>query len=102
MMSTRVTTESLDQEGRGIARVEGNTVFVEGALPGEQVAIETLKTKAAFDIARVVGIVPASASRVTPRCPHFGVCGSCLFLHAYPALQLAATHPTLEVSLEHI
>ena len=102
MMSTRVTTESLDQEGRGIARVEGKTVFVEGALPGEQVAIETLKTKAAFDIARVVGIDRASAARVTPRCPHFGVCGGCSLQHADPALQLAAKQRTLEDALERI
>ena len=28
--------ESLDQEGRGVARVDGKAVFVDGALPGER------------------------------------------------------------------
>src|SRR5205085_6279355 len=80
MMSTCVTIESLDQEGRGVARVEGKTVFVEGALPGEQVRIETLKKKPAYEIARVVAIDKASASRVTPQCLHFGFCGGCALL----------------------
>jgi len=102
MMSTCVTIESLDQEGRGVARVEGKAVFVEGALPGEQVRIETLKKKPAYDIARVVAIDKASASRVTPRCPHFGVCGGCTLQHADPALQVAAKQRTLEDALERI
>src|SRR5947208_9977263 len=96
MMSTCVTIESLDQEGRGVARVEGKTVFVEGALPGEQVRIETLKKKLSYDIARVVAIDKASASRVAPRCPHFGVCGGCSLQHADFALQVASKQKTLE------
>jgi len=102
MMSTCVTIESLDQEGRGVARVEGKAVVVEGALPGEQVRIETLKKKPAYEIARVVAIDKASASRVTPRCPHFGVCGGCTLQHADPALQVAAKQRTLEDALERI
>src|SRR5206468_2262190 len=102
MMSTSVTIESLDQEGRGVARVEGKTVFVEGALPGEQVRIETLKRKPSFEVARVVAIDKASAGRSAPRCPHFGVCGGCSLQHADPALQVAAKQKTLEDALERI
>ena len=101
-MGICVTIESLDQEGRGIGRVEGKAVFVEGALPGEQVRIETLKKKPAYEIARVVAIDKANASRVTPRCPHFGVCGGCTLQHADPALQVAAKQRTLEDALERI
>ena len=102
MMDTCVTIESLDQEGRGVARVEGKAVFVEGALPGEQVRIETLKKKPSFDVARVIAIDRASASRVVPRCPHFGVCGGCSLQHADPALQVAAKQKTLEDALLRI
>lgn len=101
-MGTRVTIESLDQEGRGVARVEGKAVFVEGALPGEQVIVETLKAKPTFEIARVAAIEKASGSRVRPRCPHFGVCGGCSLQHADPALQLASKQRTLEDALERI
>jgi 23S rRNA (uracil1939-C5)-methyltransferase len=97
-----VTIESLDNEGRGIARIEGKAVFVEGALPGERVVIQTLKRKPTFEIARAVAIQRASPSRTAPRCPHFGVCGGCSMQHADPALQVAAKQRVLEEALERI
>jgi 23S rRNA (uracil1939-C5)-methyltransferase len=33
------TIESLEHEGRGVAHVEGKTIFIEGALPGERVVL---------------------------------------------------------------
>ena len=76
-----VTIESLDQDGRGVARLDGKTVFVEGALPGEAVTIATLKRKPTYELARVEAIEKASPARVEPRCPHFGVCGGCAIQH---------------------
>jgi 23S rRNA (uracil1939-C5)-methyltransferase len=99
---TVVSIESLDQEGRGIAHVDGKAVFVEGALPGEQVTTVTLKEKPSYAIARVAQILKASASRVVPRCPHFGVCGGCTLQHAHPSLQIAAKQRALEDALERI
>ena len=102
MSPSTVTIESLDNEGRGIARVEGKAVFVEGALPGERVAIETLKRKPSYEIARAVAIEHASPSRTAPRCPHFGVCGGCSLQHAEPSLQVAAKQRMLEETLQRI
>src|SRR6185437_16484330 len=101
-MPTEVTVESLDQEGRGVARVDGKAVFVEGALPGERVTIEILRDRPSYAIARTVGVLAASASRVTPRCPHFGVCGGCTLQHADVALQVAAKQRVLEEALARI
>ena len=99
---TIVSIESLDQEGRGVAHVDGKAVFVEGALPGEQVTTVTLKEKPNYAIARVVQILKASSSRVVPRCPHFGVCGGCTLQHAHPSLQIAAKQRALEDALARI
>ena len=101
-MSTFTTIESLDQEGRGVAHIDGKAVFVEGGLPGERVSMEVIKRKPSYEIARITGIAKASASRVTPRCPHFGVCGGCTLQHADPALQLAAKQRALEEALARI
>lgn len=102
MSDAPVTIESLDNEGRGIARIEGKAVFVEGALPGERVVIETLKRKPSYEIARAVTIERASPSRTTPRCPYFGICGGCSMQHADPALQVAAKQRVLEETLQRI
>ena len=99
---TELTIESLDQEGRGVAHAEGKVVFVEGALPGERVRAEIVKRKPSFDVARTVDVVRANASRVAPRCPHFGVCGGCTLQHADPALQVAAKQRALEEALARI
>jgi 23S rRNA (uracil1939-C5)-methyltransferase len=71
-------------------------------LTGERVSIEFLKRKPSYDIARVAAIERASASRVTPRCPHFGVCGGCTLQHAAPALQIAAKQRALEDAFARI
>ena len=93
---------SLDQEGRGVARIAGKAVFVEGALPGERVAIATLKRKPTYEIARAERILAASAARVDPRCPHFGVCGGCSLQHQDAGAQVATKQRTLEDALWHL
>jgi 23S rRNA (uracil1939-C5)-methyltransferase len=82
--------------------VDGKTVFVEGALPGEQAVIETFRRKPNFDIARAVVLADINPSRAKPRCPHFGVCGGCTLQHADVALQVAAKQRVLEDALARI
>jgi len=97
-----VVIESLDQEGRGVAHVDGKATFVEGALPGERVDAVTVRERPTYAVARAGNIRKASASRVTPRCPHFGVCGGCTLQHAHPSLQIAAKQRALEDALARI
>jgi len=106
LKSTIVEIESLDPEGRGVARHGGKVVFVEGALPGECARIETLRAKAKYENARVVEVLRASNQRVTPPCPHFGLhagaCGGCSMQHLTPAAQIATKQRVLEDALWHI
>jgi len=102
VVAPHVAITSLDQEGRGLTRIDGKAVFVEGALPGEVVTITTLKKKPSYEIARAEAIVRASAGRVTPRCPHFGVCGGCTLQHFDAAAQVAGKQRALEDALWHI
>ena len=98
-----VDIESLDAEGRGVARnAEGKVVFVEGALPGERVSCQRVTGKRKFDIARVTSVLPASGSRRQPQCPHFGLCGGCATQHADSRTQMAAKQRWLEDNLERI
>jgi len=97
-----VVITALDQEGRGVARREGKVAFVEGALVGERVAIELTREKASYALARTVEIERASAARVPPACPYFGICGGCSLQHLEPAAQVAMKQRVLEDALWHI
>jgi 23S rRNA (uracil1939-C5)-methyltransferase len=95
--------DSLDAEGRGVARTaEGKVVFVEGALPGEEVAFQVLKKKASFEVGRLTAIGKSASSRQAPRCPHFGVCGGCSLQHTDARTQMAAKQRWLEENLARI
>ena len=97
-----LSIESLESEGRGVARDEGKVVFVEGALPGEIVEARTTRQGSSYDQARTVRVLRESASRREPRCPHFGMCGGCATQHTDLRTQMAAKQRWLEDSLERI
>jgi len=94
--------ESLDQEGRGVARRDGKAVFIEGALPGEVVTYSSYRKKPTYEIATLGAVIKESASRVAPRCPHFGNCGGCSLQHFDARAQVAVKQRVLEDSLWHI
>jgi 23S rRNA (uracil1939-C5)-methyltransferase len=97
-----LTVESLDQEGRGIARRDGKTIFIEGALPGERVTCSPYRKKPAYEVATLVKVVKPTAQRVTPRCRYFGLCGGCSLQHLEARAQVAVKQRVLEDSLWHI
>ena len=98
--------DSLDLDGRGVARLEGKVAFIEGALPGERVLWQRTRSKPRFDTGRVVQVLRASSDRVTPRCPHFGLdrgcCGGCTMQHLDARAQVAIKQRMLEETLWHI
>ena len=98
--------ESLDLEGRGIARLDGKVAFIEGALPGELVRWQRHRSKARYDTGRVVEVLRASSLRVHPRCPHFGLeqgsCGGCSMQHLDVRAQVAIKQRMLEETLWRI
>jgi 23S rRNA (uracil1939-C5)-methyltransferase len=92
----------LAHDGRGIARIDGKAVFIEGALPGERVRFRVFKRRRQLDEAGLVEVLTASPDRVVPKCAHFGICGGCSLQHLAPAAQLAAKERQLLDNLERI
>jgi 23S rRNA (uracil1939-C5)-methyltransferase len=84
-----VQVETLAHDGRGVAHRDGKAVFLDGALPGEQVRFHYTARHSGYDEGRVSEVVEAAADRVSPRCPHFGGCGGCTLQHLAPDRQLA-------------
>lgn len=88
---TRVLhVERLALGGRGVARVEGYTVFVERGLPGQEVEAMILRRRKSYAEARVVRVLSPGPREVEPRCAHFGVCGGCALQHLEVAAQAEA------------
>lgn len=69
--------------GRGIAKVDGYTVFVDKAVPGDRVLARIIKKKQSYAEARTIEVVEASPDRVAAPCKYSGMCGGCKwqFLH---------------------
>ena len=101
-MNPVVTIESLDHEGKGVAHLEGKTLFVDGALPGERCEVSSYRRKPHFEQAQVTAVLKASPFRVTPACPWFGVCGGCSHQHLDEAAQVAVKQRVLEDCFSHI
>jgi 23S rRNA (uracil1939-C5)-methyltransferase len=96
------TITDLGHDGRGVARVDGKTVFVSGALLGEQVMAKLRKRHRHFDEAEVVELITRSPHRVEPKCRHFAECSGCSLQHLDAASQIAAKQRVLAENFERI
>ena len=102
-----LTVDSLDLEAQGVARnAEGKVVFIEGALPGEQVQVSVGRSKNAWEQGTMTALRRESAQRVRPGCPHFGLhagaCGGCKMQHLHAGAQVAVKQRVLEDNLQHL
>ncbi len=98
-----LTVESLDLEAQGVAHnVEGKVVFVEGALPGEQVLVAVGRRKNNWEQGTMTALRRESSQRVTPRCEYFGLCGGCKMQHFHVGAQVAVKQRVLEDNLWHL
>jgi 23S rRNA (uracil1939-C5)-methyltransferase len=97
-----VDITDLSHDGRGVARVDGKTVFVAGGLPGERVRARRTQRHRNYDEAKVEELLTRSADRIEPRCPHFGGCGGCSLQHLPPGKQIEAKQRVLAENFERI
>ncbi|MFT6471958.1 MAG: 23S rRNA (uracil1939-C5)-methyltransferase [Neptuniibacter pectenicola] len=76
-----IEVSALSHEGRGIAKQGGKTLFITGALPGEQVRVNIDTRHRRYDEASCTEVVTASEHRVSPACEYYGRCGGCDLQH---------------------
>ncbi len=84
-----VRAEKMAAGGDAIAHLaDGRVVFVDGALPGEDVRVEVHSDKRDFARARVLDVLTPSHARVQPPCPELARgCGGCAWQHVEPTAQ---------------
>ena len=92
---------ALSHDGRGIGRIEGKTVFVDSALPGETVNFIYTQKRGKFDEGRTVEVLKSCADRVGPRCAQAGLCGGCSLQHMDPQAQIEMKQGVLLEQLQH-
>ena len=85
-MNLKIT--GLGTNGEGVGRHDNLTVFVEGALPDEEIFAEVTQSKKNYAVAKLVKILRESADRVKPFCPIYDECGGCQLQHLSYAAQI--------------
>ncbi len=73
--------DALGSNGEGIGRIDGYTIFVEGALPGEKISVLIVKVKKNYGYGKLMEILEASSERREPVCPVAKQCGGCQLQH---------------------
>lgn len=67
----------MSENGEGIGKVDGYTLFIKDALIGDVVKAGLTKVKKNYAFARVVEILKPSENRITPPCQYHRQCGGC-------------------------
>ena len=94
--------EKLSHDGRGIARIDGKTTFIDGALSGETIQFQYTVKKKDYDEGITLSVIEPSPQRVTPACPHYALCGGCSLQHLDGNAQIHEKQVLLLDSLSRI
>ena len=68
-------------EGEGIAKIDGYTIFVNGAIKGEKCKILIVKITTSHAYGKLLEIIDRSAYRIKPDCATYQRCGGCSLRH---------------------
>jgi len=71
----------MGENGEGIGKVDGFTIFVDGGIVGDKVKVKLIKKKKHYGMGKIIKLIDGSNHRVDPKCPHAFVCGGCQVQH---------------------
>ena len=97
-----VSITDLGIHGEGIGKVDGFTVFVPGALPGERAEVRIIRVKKSYATGKLVTFKEQTPHRVKPECPVYDQCGGCQISHISYEEQLAIKHHSVVSVIERI
>ena len=98
----QVSIETATIDGSGVARVDGQVVFVPGALPGEGCSVRIAHVGRSAVFAQLLSVLTPSARRVEPDCPYFPRCGGCALRHMDYEQELALKQAHVQSCLTRI
>ena len=94
--------ERLAAGGDGIAHLDGLTVFVPLAAPGDRVRARVVNVQPRFARAEIESVLTPGPGRREAPCPYYGQCGGCSWLHLDEAEQARARDAIAREALERI
>jgi 23S rRNA (uracil1939-C5)-methyltransferase len=97
-----VTVQDLTHDGAGVAKIDGFPIFIQNALPDEEVKIKVIKVKKGYAFGRLEEIYKPSPYRVDAPCPIYKQCGGCQLQHLSYEGQLVAKRKQVQDVLERI
>jgi len=97
-----VTIESLSHDGRGVAHVDGKVVFIDEALPNEEVEFVYTDSRRDYAEGKVQTLLKPAPERVEAECAHYGMCGGCSFQHVEETAQIQFKQGLLVEQFEKI
>lgn len=98
----KMIVDNLGSNGEGIGKIAGYTIFVEGALPEEEIEVKIIKTKKNYGFGKLVKILKPSSERIEPVCEIFNKCGGCDIQHLSYERQLEYKKQKVEDALSRI
>lgn len=98
----RAHIDGYSSEGLGIARIDGQVVFVHGAVRGETCDVLVMKVLKNAAFGKIAALVEPSPARRTPDCPYYGRCGGCDFRHMSYEEELWAKRARVQDALTRI
>ena len=79
LYEAEITGMTLD--GNGICRVDGFTMFVPLAAPGDRIRLKAVKLQKNYGFGIIDQVLTPSPARIKPGCPVYKQCGGCSFRH---------------------
>ena len=92
----------ISQEGQGVGRLRGMTVFVPSSIPYDRVLIRVETVKNRYALASLQGLVKPSPDRVVPPCAASVECGGCTLQSMAYSAQLALKQRQVREALSRI
>lgn len=97
-----ILIQTMAAEGKCVAKVDGQVLFIQGGAPGDIVEVELTKIKSSFLEGRITAVQKMSPQRSEPFCEHFGLCGGCSWQHINYETQLKYKQQQVVDNLERL
>ena len=97
-----VVIEHMGNDGEGIRKIDGYTLFIKDAVAGDRVQAKIIKAKKNYGFARLMNIEEPSRYRVEPPCAFARQCGGCQLQALSYSQQLKYKEEKVRNNLEHI